>query len=107
MVAGPVIYYPSHLSYVNYTDHFIYEYSTPSHLLAAIIPMSAENNQNDPVRYLIADSIHVWAFGSDTLKHNDSHGLSTHMFANHINAIAPLCKIYKLCWWALLLVEIL
>ena len=103
--SGPVIYYPSHLSYVNYTDHFIYEYSTPSHLLAAIIPMSAENNQNDPVNYLISDSVHVWGFGSDTLNSNDFHGLSTHMFTNHIKDAAPSLVRFTnyagghCCWW--------
>jgi hypothetical protein len=103
--AGPVIYYASHISYVNYTNHFIYEYSSPSHKLAAIIPMSAEINQNDPVNFLVDDSVHVWAFGSDTSKGpNDLHGLFTHYFAKHVNNIAPLARFTNYvgghcCWY--------
>ena len=90
---GTTIYYPSHISYVNYTNRFIYQYSTPSHTLAAIIPMSAENNQDDPVNFLVTDSVHVWGFGSDTMQGaQDAHGVSTHLFVNHINAITPLAR---------------
>ncbi len=96
---GTTVYYPSHISYVNYTDHYIHEYSKPSHMLAAIIPMSAENNQNDPVDSLVSDSVHVWGFGSS----EDIHGISTHMFVDHVNIKALLARFteYKgghCCW---------
>lgn len=83
---SPTIDYPSHILSTNCCP-FVWTFFAPSHKVAAIVPMSAENNSSDPVNYFVADRVHAWGFGSDTTKgQSDIHGATTHDFIKHVNA---------------------
>jgi hypothetical protein len=84
---APFAWYAAHILSAN--PCISWTFFNPKHLFAAIMPMSAEINQCDPVDSLVTDSVGVWAFGSDTTGSNDSHAIATHFFVDHINAIVP------------------
>lgn len=81
------VYYPTHVTYGNCCPS-VFQYAIPSHILAAIVPMSAEIQSTHPVDSLVDDSVWVWGFGSLS----DGFGIAMNALVNHINAIAPLAR---------------